>query len=195
MPAVTNAVRAMLGRFSVTNTVSVTNYTTFSITLPYSSVCLDDVRVFATTSGSYSKRYALRFFRRPGPAFRRTDLAYAATNCLLYATTSTVAQAVGSLTNVVGDASGIVWPIDAYYQTYGPGTNDFVSYTNASATVLWQCCTNNYAQPAGSLISRVEQLGSFNYWNASGASRLEGDITPTTGHTGDVTFVIEGALK
>jgi hypothetical protein len=95
----------------------------------------------------------------------------------------------------VGDASGIVWPIDAYYQTYGPGTNDFVSYTNASATVLWQCCTNNYIQPAGSLISRVEQLGSFNYWNASGAARLEGDINPTTGHTGDVTVVIEGALK
>jgi hypothetical protein len=192
---VTNVVREALGRFVVTNTVAVTNYTTFSIPLPYSSVCLDDVRVFATTSGSYSKRYALRFFRRPGPAFRRTDLAYMATNCLLYATTSTVAQAVGSLTNIVPDASGIVWPIDAYYQTYGAGTNDYVSYTNATATVLWQCCTNNYAQPAGALISRVEQLGSFNYWNASGASSLEGDITPTTGHTGDVTFVIDGALK
>jgi hypothetical protein len=191
----TNIVLAMLSRFVVTNTLYVTNATAFILPLPYSSVCLDDVRVFATTSGSYSKRYSFRFFRRPGPAFRRTDLAYVATNCLLYATTSTVAQAVGSLTNVVADASGIVWPIDAYYQDYGGGTNDIVSYTNATATVVWQCCPNQYAQPAGSLISHVEQLGSFNYWDATGGTNLYGDLTPTSGWTGTVNIVIDGARK
>jgi hypothetical protein len=191
----TNIVRATMARFAVTNTFTVTNSATFSIPLPYSSVCLDDVRVFATTVGTYSKRCALRFFRSPGPSFRRTHLAYTFTNGLIYATTTTVAQAAGSITNVVPDASGIVWPIDMYYQTYGGGTNDFISYTNTSATVLWQCCTNQYAQPVGSLISHVEQLGSFNYWDASGGSSLYGDIVPTTGWTGAVTVVISGALR
>jgi hypothetical protein len=191
----TNIVRGLLGRFAVTNTFTVTNSATFSIPLPYSSVCLDDVRVFGSTVGSYSKRYALRFFRNPGPAFRRTDLAWVATNGLLYATTTTVAQAVGSITNVVPDASGIVWPIDMYWQNAGGTTNDYVSFTNATATVLWGCCTNTIAMPVGSLISHVEQLGSFNYWDASGGSAIYGDIVPTTGWTGDVTVVISGALR
>jgi hypothetical protein len=191
----TNIARATMARFSVTYTISVTNSATFAIPLPYSSVCMDDVRAFATTVGSYSKRYALRIFRKPGPAFRRTDLVYVATNGLIYATTSTVAQAVGSITNVVADASGIVWPIDMYYQTYGGGTNDFISYTNATSTILWQCCTNQYAQPAGSLISHVEQLGGFNYWDASGGSSLYGDIILTTGWTGDVAIALDGALR
>jgi hypothetical protein len=191
----TNIVRGLLGRFAVTNTFAVTNSATFSIPLPYSSVCLDDVRVFGSTIGSYSKRYALRLFRNPGPAFRRTDLSWVATNCLLYATTTTVAQAVGATTNVVPDASGIIWPIDMYWQSAGGTTNDYVSFTNATATVLWGCCTNTIAMPVGSLISHVEQLGSINYWDASGGSSLYGDIVPTTGWTGDVTVVINGALR
>ena len=191
----TNIVRGMLGRFAVTNVFTVTNSATFSILLPYSSVCIDDVRVFGSTIGSYSKRYALRFFRNAGPVFRRTDMAYTFTNGLIYATTTTVAQAVGSITNVVPDASGIVWPIDMYWQSAGGTTNDYVSFTNATATVLWGCCTNTIAMPVGSLISHVEQLGSFNYWDASGSSSLYGDIVPTTGWTGNVTVVISGALR
>jgi hypothetical protein len=191
----TNIVRGLLGRFAVTNVFTVTNSTTFTIPLPYSSVCLDDVRVFGSTVGSYSKRYALRFFRNPGPSFRRTDLAYTFTNGIIYATTTTVAQAVGSMTNVVPDASGIIWPIDMYWQSAGGVTNDYVSFTNATATVLWNCCTNTIAMPVGSLISHVEQLGSFNYWDASGGSALYGDIVPTTVWTGAVTVVISGALR
>jgi hypothetical protein len=194
-PTATNIARATMARFAVTNVFTVTNSATFSITLPYSSVCLDDVRVFGTTVGSYSKRYALRLFRNPGPAFRRTDLAYTFTNGLIYATTTTVAQAVGSITNVVPDSSGIVWPIDMYWQSAGGVTNDYVSFTNATATVLWGCCTNTIAMPVGSLISHVDQLGSFNYWDASGGANLYGDIVPTTGWTGDVTVVIGGALR
>jgi hypothetical protein len=151
--------------------------------------------VFGSTVGSYSKRYALRFFRNPGPAFRRTDLSFTFTNGLIYATTTTVSQAVGSITNVVPDASGILWPIDMYWQSAGGVTNDYVSFTNASSTVLWNCCTNTIAMPVGSLISHVEQLGSFNYWDASGGANLYGDIVPTTGWTGDVTVVINGALR
>jgi hypothetical protein len=183
-------VAASLARFSSTNTIAVTNSTTFSIGLPSSSVCLDDVRVFATTPGVYSKRYALRFFRSAD--FRRTHLAYTFTNGLIYATTTTVAQAVGAITNVVPDASGIVWPIDMYWQDAGGTTNDYVSFTNATATVLWGCCTNTIAMPAGSLISHVEQLGSFNFW---GGTNLYGDIVPTTGWTGTVQIVIDGARK
>jgi hypothetical protein len=102
---------------------------------------------------------------------------------------------VGSITNVVPDASGIVWPIDMYWQSAGGVTNDYVSFTNATATVLWNCCTNTIAMPVGSLISHVEQLGSFNYWDASGGSSIYGDIVPTTGWTGAVTVVISGALR
>jgi hypothetical protein len=119
-------------------------------------------------------------------------LAYAFTNGLIYATTTTVAQAVGAITNVIPDTSGIVWPIDMYWQSAGGATNDYVSFTNATSTVLWNCCTNNIEMPAGSLISHVEQLGSFNFW---GGTTLYGDIVPTTGWTGTVQIVIDGARK
>jgi hypothetical protein len=193
MPEVTNAVRAMTADFSVTNLISVTNYTRFAIELPGNKVSLDDVRICAANANIGSRRYGVRLFCSDD--FRRTYAVYAATNCLLYATTSTVAQAVGSGTNVVNDASGIIWPIDMYWQSYGGGTNDWMSYTNASATVLWQCCTNNFAAPAGSLISRAEQFGVGKYRDATGRSKLYGDITPLTGMTGQIYFVASGALE
>ena len=193
MPEVTNAVRAMTADFSVTNLISVTNYTRFAIDLPGNKVSLDDMRIFAANANIGSRRYGVRLFCSDD--FRRTYLVYAATNCLLYATTSTVAQAVGSGTNVVNDASGIIWPIDMYWQSYGGGTNDWMSYTNASATVLWQCCTNNFAAPAGSLISRAEQFGVGKYRDATGRSKLYGDFSPLTGMTGQIYFVASGALE
>jgi hypothetical protein len=82
-----------------------------------------------------------------------------------------------------------------YWQSYGGGTNDWMSYTNASATVLWQCCTNNFAAPAGSLISRAEQFGVGKYRDVTGRSKLYGDITPLTGMTGQLYFVASGALE
>jgi hypothetical protein len=192
-PQATNIVREMLGRFYTTNSIYVTNETRFEIDLPYNSVCLDDVRIFGVTTGSYSRTFRVDFFRSPD--FRRTYLAASFTNAQLYVTTSTVAQAIGSRTNVVNDASGISWPIDMYYQDFGSGNTDYVSYTNVSPTVLWQCCTNNYAAPAGSLISRVTQIGSFNYWDVTGGSKLRGVITPNTGFTGVVNLVTDGAKK
>lgn len=192
-PQATNLVRELTAQFSVTNLVPITNTTRFTVTLPATACSLDDIRIFAANTNVSSRRYQVRLFRRPD--FRRTDLAYVATNCLLYATTSTVAQAVGSGTNVVNDASGIVWPIDMYWNDYGGGTNDWMSYTNASSTVLWQCCTNNYAAPAGTLISRVEQFGGFTYFDATGGTGAYFEYAPTTGMTGSIFVVIGGFKK
>jgi hypothetical protein len=189
----TNVVREVTGRFAVTNLVSITNTTRFTVALPANACSLDDIRIYAANANISSRRYRIRLYR--APSFRRTDLAYVATNCLLYATTSTVAQVVGSGTNVVNDASGIVWPIDMYWNDYGGGTNDWMSYTNATATVLWQCCTNNYAAPVGTLISRVEQFGGINYFDATGGTGAYFEYDPTTGMTGSIYVAIGGFKK
>jgi hypothetical protein len=192
-PTATNIVQGALSRFITTNSIEVTNSTTFSIDLPFSSICIDDMRVFATTPGTYSRAYSIEFFRSSD--FRRTYLAYTYTNAQFYATTTTVAQAIGSTTNVVADASGIRWPIAMYWQSAGGTTNDYVSFTNATATTLWNCCTNTIDMPVGSQISYVGQFGSFNYWDATGGSKLYGRIKPNTGWTGTVQIVMDGARK
>jgi hypothetical protein len=148
---------------------------------------LDDIRMYTTNNSAISKRAVLQLFRKS--TRRCEDLVYLDTNQLYYAVQTTADSDANIGTNVVADASGIV-KNDLYYQWTAGTTNSYCRATQTTATVIYWGSTNLFSMPSGSLISHVNQFGSFPYYDMNGTSNLYFRLTFTTPWTCAIQTVI-----
>jgi hypothetical protein len=179
------------GTYYITNTVVVSNSLDYAITgLAANNVKVRYLAMFlsATNEAAVSKRATFAMFTRPD---RLCDsVIYSDTNQLYWAAPSTSAQAAGSTTGTVADASGVVL-MDRY--AVGNGARwDFMTATNANATTLFYACTNKYATTAtaDTKIASANYSTPIYYDDDSAQNSMWCRFAWATPYTGTVTTIV-----
>jgi len=177
----TTVVSGMRTAYYLTNTVTVTNGGNYTISGLPSSVCyIDEIDAWLsnTNEGARAFSSSLQIFNSPD--MLADSMVHSEwTNRSWWAAPLTVASAVGAMSNVVADASGVT-PGTRYVITDGLLYEFKFCASNNATTLFWgrancsgPCSTNKLAWSAnGTKISKLNAVGQFVYATSDASSNL-----------------------